>query len=262
MAPSHRPQPGGRPASDRHHEDAGTFRGGNQRSHCAASPGSQPVRGVRGVRPADAQGRSRRTLSRNQVIDPVQPIRSAITVAGTSGVFTRSCRTNGSDGVNAVGTAGRSYFGGPSEANARAIVDARPRDRVRPAAEHRPRPALVAMTAGMQAVAMECRPARRDSRPLTVGREDDGIEIRVSDRGPSIDTALVDTNFQRGHRRTLSTGQGLGLHIAHRLMFRPGRRSPTRSGPTVPGAKPRRPPPRSGPLAGQTSTNGRQPVAL
>ena len=34
-----------------------------------------------------------------------------------------SCRTSGSNGVNDVGTAGRSYFGGRSEANARATVD-------------------------------------------------------------------------------------------------------------------------------------------
>jgi hypothetical protein len=57
------------------------------------------------------------------VIDPVQPTRSAITVARMSGVVTSSCRTNGSNRVNAVGTAGRSYFGGPSDANARATVD-------------------------------------------------------------------------------------------------------------------------------------------
>jgi hypothetical protein len=57
------------------------------------------------------------------VIDPVQPTRSAITVAGMSGVVVNRCRTNDSNGVNDVGTAGRSYFGGPSEANARSTVD-------------------------------------------------------------------------------------------------------------------------------------------
>ena len=57
------------------------------------------------------------------MIDPVQPTRSAITVAGMSGVVASSCRTSGSNGVNDVGTAGRSYFGGRSEANARATVD-------------------------------------------------------------------------------------------------------------------------------------------
>ena len=57
------------------------------------------------------------------MIDPVQPTRSAITVAGMSGVVTSSCRTNGSNGVNDVGTAARSYFGGRSDANARSTVD-------------------------------------------------------------------------------------------------------------------------------------------
>ena len=59
------------------------------------------------------------------MIDPCQPTRSASTVAGIVGVAVSSWRTNGSNGVNAVGTAGRSYFGGRSEANARATV-ARP----------------------------------------------------------------------------------------------------------------------------------------
>ena len=57
------------------------------------------------------------------MIDPVQPTRSAITVAGMSGVPFNSCRTAGSNGVNPVGTAGRSYLGGLSEANARTTVD-------------------------------------------------------------------------------------------------------------------------------------------
>ena len=57
------------------------------------------------------------------MIEPVHPTRSAITVAGMSGVSFNSCCTSGSKGVNAVATAGRSYFGGRSEANARATVD-------------------------------------------------------------------------------------------------------------------------------------------
>jgi hypothetical protein len=47
-----------------------------------------------------------------------------------SGVAARSCRTSGSKGVNSgskgvneVDTAGRSYFGGRSAANARSTVD-------------------------------------------------------------------------------------------------------------------------------------------
>ena len=100
---------------------SGIFFGGNHRSHCAASPGSQVNRSDGST--GRCSGRNRRTLSRNHVIDPVQPTRSAITVAGMSGVVASSCRTNGSNGVNDVGTAGRSYFGGRSEATARATVD-------------------------------------------------------------------------------------------------------------------------------------------
>ena len=100
---------------------SGIFLGGNHRSHCAASPGSQVNRSDGST--GRCSGRSRRTLSRNHVIDPVQPTRSAITVAGMSGVVASSCRTSGSNGVNDVGTAGRSYFGGRSEANARSTVD-------------------------------------------------------------------------------------------------------------------------------------------
>jgi len=44
-------------------------------------------------------------LSRNQVIDPAQPTRSAITVAGMSGVSLSAWRTAGSNGANDVGTA-------------------------------------------------------------------------------------------------------------------------------------------------------------
>lgn len=52
------------------------------------------------------------------MIDPVQPTRSAITVAGMSGVAASNCRTAGSNGVNAVGAGRRSYFGGDSEPTA------------------------------------------------------------------------------------------------------------------------------------------------
>ena len=100
---------------------SGIFLGGNHRSHCAASPGSHVNRSAGST--GQCSGRSRRTWSRNHVIDPVQPTRSAITVAGMSGVTFNSCRTSGSNGVNAVGTAARSYFGGRSEATARATVD-------------------------------------------------------------------------------------------------------------------------------------------
>jgi hypothetical protein len=57
------------------------------------------------------------------VIDPVQPTRSAITVAGISGCSASSARTRDSNGVNDVGPDVRSYLGGRSDANARATVD-------------------------------------------------------------------------------------------------------------------------------------------
>ena len=59
------------------------------------------------------------------MIDPGHSTRSAITVAGISGCSDNIARTRASNGVNAVATHGRSYFGGRSEANARSTV-ARP----------------------------------------------------------------------------------------------------------------------------------------
>jgi hypothetical protein len=59
------------------------------------------------------------------VIEPGQSTRSAITVAGISGVSDNNSRTLASNGANDDGTGGRSYFGGRSEANARSTV-ARP----------------------------------------------------------------------------------------------------------------------------------------
>jgi hypothetical protein len=100
---------------------SGIFLGGNHRSHCATSPAAQVNRSAgSGLR---YSRRSRRMLSRNHVIDPVQPTRSAITVAGISGFSSKIARTRGSNGVNDVGTSARSYFGGRSEASARATVD-------------------------------------------------------------------------------------------------------------------------------------------
>ena len=99
---------------------SGIFFGGNHRSHCAASPGSQVNRSDGST--GRCSGRNRRTLSRNHVIEPVQPTRSAITVAGMSGVPLSNCRTTGSNGVNEVGTPRRSYFGGESEATALTTV--------------------------------------------------------------------------------------------------------------------------------------------
>lgn len=55
----------------------------------------------------------------------VQPTRSAITVAGSSGCSPSRVRTRASNGANDVVTGMRWYFGGRSEANARSTV-ARP----------------------------------------------------------------------------------------------------------------------------------------
>jgi hypothetical protein len=54
-------------------------------------------------------------LSLNQRIEPVQPTRSASTVAGMSGTSASSARTAGSNAVNDDGPGFRSYRGGASE---------------------------------------------------------------------------------------------------------------------------------------------------
>jgi hypothetical protein len=95
--------------------------GGNHRSHCAASPGAHDSRSAGSGR--RYCGRSRRTLSRNQRIEPSQPTRSAITVGGISGNSASSARTRASNVENDVGSGLRSYFGGTSDATALATVD-------------------------------------------------------------------------------------------------------------------------------------------
>ncbi|MCR1783701.1 hypothetical protein KVF89_14260 [Nocardioides carbamazepini] len=50
----------------------------------------------------------------------------------------------------------------------------------------------------------------------------DTVELRVSDRGPGIEPALQDRLFQWGARGSTSTGQGIGLQRAHRLMLELG----------------------------------------
>ena len=102
--------------------------GGNHRSHCAASPASQTSRSAGSGR--RCSGRSRRTLSRNHVIEPGQSTRSAITVAGISGCSDKIARTLASNGANDVAAARRSYLGGRTEATAAATVArATPRSR-------------------------------------------------------------------------------------------------------------------------------------
>ena len=92
---------------------SGILRGGNHKSHCAASPGAQVSRSAGSI--GRCSGRSRFTLSLNHRIEPVHPTRSASTVAGMSGVCSNSARTRGSNTVNDVGPGVRSYLGGASE---------------------------------------------------------------------------------------------------------------------------------------------------
>jgi len=95
---------------------SGILRGGNDKSHCAASPGAQVSRSAGST--GRCSGRSCRTLSLNHRIDPVHPTRSANTVAGMSGVCSSSARTRGSNIVNDVGPGVRSYLGDASELTA------------------------------------------------------------------------------------------------------------------------------------------------
>src|SRR4051812_42432104 len=90
--------------------------GGNHKSHCAASPADHDNLSAGSGR--RCSGRRRRTLSRNQVIDPDHPTRSAITVAGISGCSTNNARTRASNGPNDVTAGDRSYFGGDVDATA------------------------------------------------------------------------------------------------------------------------------------------------
>ena len=92
---------------------SGIFRGGNHKSHCAASPAAQEGRSAGSM--GRCSGRSRVTLSLNHRIEPVHPTRLAGTVAGMSGTSASSARTAGSNTVNDVGPGDRSYLGGPSD---------------------------------------------------------------------------------------------------------------------------------------------------
>lgn len=57
---------------------------------------------------------------------------------------------------------------------------------------------------------------------LSNDAKDGSIEIRVTDRGPGVPRHLDRSLFQWGHRGPASDGQGIGLHIAHRLMTEQG----------------------------------------
>ena len=111
----------------------------NHRSHCAASPGSHVSRSAGST--GRCSGRSRRTLSRNQVIDPVHPTRSAITVAGMSGVAIELPHQRLERRNAAAPPPARTSVAGPKPTPARPSTYRSPNP-VRPdAAEHRPRPA-------------------------------------------------------------------------------------------------------------------------
>ena len=103
----------------------GTAAGGNHKSHCATSPGAYSTRsaGSGGTN----SGRSSRTRSFKTVIDRVQPIRSAITVAGIRGNSASSARICGSTSSTSDPRGPRSREGGPDARNAaRTVLRASP----------------------------------------------------------------------------------------------------------------------------------------
>src|ERR687883_838895 len=94
--------------------------GGNHKSHCAISPATYAVRDAgSGGR---YTGRNSTTRPDSTRIDRVQPIRSAITVAGILGYTANSSRIRGSTASTIEPFAARSYFGGASEASAARTV--------------------------------------------------------------------------------------------------------------------------------------------
>ncbi|GGO71427.1 sensor histidine kinase [Nocardioides deserti] len=62
----------------------------------------------------------------------------------------------------------------------------------------------------------------RTACTLEVDHAADVIEIRVGDDGPGVPADLAGTIFDWGRSGPASTGQGIGLHIAHRLMVEQG----------------------------------------
>lgn len=57
---------------------------------------------------------------------------------------------------------------------------------------------------------------------VTVTQLDDMIEVAVHDDGPGVEESMRTRLFDWGVRGPRSTGQGIGLHIAHELMQRQG----------------------------------------
>lgn len=90
---------------------------GNHRSHCTVLPGSCTSRSAGAY-----SGLIAATLARNNDVDPVQPTRSANTVAGIRGVTTSKRRTSFSNASKEDPAVLRSYFGAASAANARSTV--------------------------------------------------------------------------------------------------------------------------------------------
>jgi signal transduction histidine kinase len=62
----------------------------------------------------------------------------------------------------------------------------------------------------------------RTATEVTVIRVGDAVEVAVRDDGPGVEESLRRRLFDWGARGTRSTGQGIGLHIAHELMQRQG----------------------------------------
>lgn len=62
----------------------------------------------------------------------------------------------------------------------------------------------------------------RSAAEVTVTQTADVVEIAVHDDGPGVDESLRHRLFEWGTRDPRSTGQGIGLHIAHELMERQG----------------------------------------
>jgi signal transduction histidine kinase len=57
---------------------------------------------------------------------------------------------------------------------------------------------------------------------LQVVPRGDWIDLRVSDRGPGVDPAVIPRLFERGARGPGSPGHGIGLHVARRLTLEMG----------------------------------------
>jgi signal transduction histidine kinase len=66
--------------------------------------------------------------------------------------------------------------------------------------------------------------ALHGEEPVVVStkQHEDRVEVHVTDQGAGVHPQVVDSLFDRGSRSPHSTGSGLGLHIARRLMLAQG----------------------------------------